>query len=93
VREGTYLERIELRLFTYLYGGFSGIETYRAQRNWKTHICYLDGQQSGSVVIARLIDSFSTIDGFTIQNQLCSANSRFGGDLRRCVRLVGLPAG
>ena len=66
VKAGVYHERIALRPYTHLYGGFDGTETDRSQRNWKVNTTVLDGQQSGSVVVAS--GSFSTIDGFTIQN-------------------------
>jgi hypothetical protein len=68
VKAGTYPEQISLRLFSYLYGGFNGTETHRAQRDWKANVTVLDGQQTTNVVTASLVDKFSSIDGFTIQN-------------------------
>ena len=52
VAAGTYAERITLRSYVYVYGGFAGIETQRSERNWSAHPTVLDGNQGGSVVTA-----------------------------------------
>ncbi|HSA29788.1 MAG TPA: right-handed parallel beta-helix repeat-containing protein [Phycisphaerae bacterium] len=69
VKTGTYLERIALLPYAHVYGGFGGTETAREQRDFRTHITVLDGQQGGLVVTVQAVGSrFSTIDGFTITN-------------------------
>lgn len=75
---GTYYERIYLFPFAhvYVYGGFAGSETVRAERNWIVNVTTLDGQQQGSVVSARYGYRISAIDGFTITN-----GSGYGVDL------------
>ena len=69
VAKGIYTERITLKPFAYLYGGFTGDETQRDQRNWTTNVTILDGSAGGSVVTADHIGNQpSRIDGFTIRN-------------------------
>jgi len=65
---GTYYERITLRPYAHLYGGFAGTETERFQRNWATNLSILDGQTGGSVVTVPASHPPNTIDGFTIRN-------------------------
>jgi parallel beta-helix repeat protein len=66
VAGGTYPERITLRPYAYVYGGFAGSETQRGTRDWSGNTTILDGQQQGSVVTARGGAGLSTLDGFTI---------------------------
>ena len=68
VQAGTYQERITLHAYVHAYGGFSGTETSRDQRDWRTQATILDGQAAGSVVSAQTGWQASTIDGFTIRN-------------------------
>jgi hypothetical protein len=69
VKAGTYPERITLRPYAHVYGGFSGSELARAQRSFRANVTILDGQQGGSVVTAQPAGlGLSTIDGFTIRN-------------------------
>jgi parallel beta-helix repeat protein len=68
VAAGTYYERITLLPYAYVYGGFSGCETERDQRDWVSSVTILDGQQEGSVVTARLGHGVSALDGFTVAN-------------------------
>jgi len=68
VEAGTYDERISLRSLVYLYGGFSGTETNRSQRNWTAHRTVLDGNRQGSVITATHTGPWTAIDGFTLQN-------------------------
>ncbi len=69
VRAGYYEERIALLPYVGLYGGFDGHEQIRDDRNWSVNVTTLDGQQQGTVVIAREgCDDFRAIDGFTITN-------------------------
>lgn len=78
VAAGTYTERISLKNGVALYGGFSGTETSRGERDWLTNQTVLDGNKSGSVVTVPHGAAASTrIDGFTIRNGKAS----FGGGI------------
>lgn len=69
VAQGTYYENIVMKDGAALYGGFGGVETARNQRNWKTYVTILDGNQMGSVIVMGNCSSSATrIDGFTIRN-------------------------
>ncbi|MCE5199572.1 MAG: right-handed parallel beta-helix repeat-containing protein [Armatimonadota bacterium] len=66
---GIYEERITLNSSVRLYGGFSGTETHRSERNSASNPTVIDGKSSGSVVtIAKMAASDTIIDGFTIQH-------------------------
>ncbi|MCX6376594.1 MAG: right-handed parallel beta-helix repeat-containing protein, partial [Armatimonadetes bacterium] len=67
VARGTYYECAKLPPFAQLYGGFAGTENSRSQRNWKQNISAIDAEMNGFAVTA---PSFSTVDGFTLQNGL-----------------------
>ena len=77
VRAGTYPEPITLPPYVHLYGGFTGIENARQERDWSTNRTILDGQQAGSVVTAQPGFEVSTIDGFMIRN----GNASDGGGI------------
>ncbi len=69
VAAGTYAERISIPAFVYLYGGFAGNESSRAQRNIIANPTILDG--GGIPNVVKIIGSgylVSALDGFTIQN-------------------------
>ncbi len=68
VKAGTYNERITLKPYTYVYGGFAGTETSRSQRNYAANVTTLNGQAAGSVVTVASIHMLGAIDGFTITN-------------------------
>ena len=68
VAAGVYSERIILKPFAYVYGGFAGIENNRDQRNWTNNVTVLDGGKGGSVVSAFCGHHANAIDGFTIRN-------------------------
>lgn len=69
VAAGTYSQRITLKMWTHVYGGFTGAEVRRDQRNWHANVTVLDGGGGGSVVTATVPGTgSSTIDGFTIRN-------------------------
>ena len=69
VKAGTYAERITLRNFAHVYGGFGGTESSRSARDWRGNVTILDGNQGGVVVTAgRIGQGLSTIDGFTIRH-------------------------
>ncbi|HAB18417.1 MAG TPA: hypothetical protein DCE44_18500, partial [Verrucomicrobiales bacterium] len=64
---------VEIRPFTYLYGGFAGIETNRNERNWQTNLTVLDGASTTRVVTMARLSLAETLDGFTIQNGRANA--------------------
>lgn len=69
VASGTYYEHVVIGRHVNLYGGFAGTETNKSQRNWKTNITTIDGQNTGTVVTSITRDVLtSCIDGFTITN-------------------------
>jgi parallel beta-helix repeat protein len=69
VAAGTYAERIEVPQYVYVYGGFSGAESARAERDWHANPTVIDGQQAGTVVTMTNSGYLLTcIDGFTIRN-------------------------
>ncbi|MCX6376366.1 MAG: right-handed parallel beta-helix repeat-containing protein, partial [Armatimonadetes bacterium] len=73
-----YIERITLKSGVQLFGGFSGTETSKGQRDWKANVTILDGNRSGSVVTALGASAPTTmIDGFTIRNGMVS----YGGGI------------
>lgn len=49
----------------YLYGGFSGTETARSERDWAKHVTAIDGEGERRGVYCEDVDS-GTLDGFTI---------------------------
>lgn len=65
VAEGTYGQNVFLRAGMRLYGGFSGTETSRFQRDPAAHPTIIDGGQAGNTVIGA---NEAVIDGFTITN-------------------------
>lgn len=68
VAQATYLEHILPTAFVYLYGGFAGGETNRAQRNSSAHPSILDGGGVAPVVYYRNAGyRVSALDGFTVQ--------------------------
>ena len=67
VAAGTYKEKISVKPYTYIYGGFAGAESSRDQRNWTANASILDGGGGGSVVVVGG-HRVNGIDGFTIRN-------------------------
>jgi hypothetical protein len=71
---GTYLSRtdpddyfVTLKDGVSLYGGFTGSETARGQRNWKTHRTTFKGYNAWPVIqMPPGISSATVVDGFTI---------------------------
>lgn len=74
VAEGTYNQRITLKLGVALFGGFNGTETALNQRNPLLRQTIIDGQRGGTVVTC---EDSARIDGFIIQN----GNASFGAGL------------
>jgi parallel beta-helix repeat protein len=69
VKAGTYSERIVLKDFVYVYGGFAGTETARTQRNVASNLTIIDAASGGSAVTATSLGyRTSAVDGFKIQN-------------------------
>ncbi len=77
VATGTYYERVTLRPYAYVYGGFAGTESERGQRDWVANETVLNGEQAGSVVTAHEGYRSSALDGFTVTNGL----AEYGGGL------------
>ena len=65
VEQGTYAltTMITVNKKVSIYGGFTGSETLRAERNWTTHVTTVDGQNT---VGCFNTTADATIDGFTI---------------------------
>ena len=77
-KAGTYNERITLKAYVYVYGGFAGTETVRSDRSFVLNKTILDGGSNGSVVTASASGYYtSAIDGFTIRN--AKTNNSGGG--------------
>ncbi|HEX5042051.1 MAG TPA: right-handed parallel beta-helix repeat-containing protein [Candidatus Polarisedimenticolaceae bacterium] len=90
VAAGTYPEHVTVGAFAWLYGGFTGTETARSQRNPATNVTTLDGAGTPTVVTSENAGYLaSAIDGFTIQNggHFCS------GDLWNVVPTTARGAG
>jgi len=69
VRKGTYHERINLRPYAHLLGGFNGSEMAEVERNPRIHESVLNGQNSGTVVTARAGYRYvARVSGLTITN-------------------------
>lgn len=75
VATGFYPERITMRPYVDLYGGFAGMETNWGRRDWIRNPTVFDGQGLGSVVQFKCLIENNRLDGFTIQNGL----SEIGG--------------
>lgn len=73
VAVGTYYERVTLKEYVGLYGGFDGDEAVRAERPGFPRSdldpnTIIDAQQLGPVVASQVLSSYTTVDGFTLQN-------------------------
>lgn len=69
VAAGTYAQGITLKEGIALFGGFSGTETERNQRNWNQHKSILDGGRTGRVISIRTpVQAQTRVDGFVIRN-------------------------
>jgi parallel beta-helix repeat protein len=64
VKAGTYVGGFSVGAGDSLYGGFAGTETTRDQRDWKTHVTTLDGNNVNSTILS--CAGNATIDGFRI---------------------------
>jgi hypothetical protein len=69
VGQGIYTQHILIPAFVYLYGGFVGSETNRADRNITGNPSIVDGGGQPTVVQSLSAGYLvSTLDGFTVQN-------------------------
>jgi hypothetical protein len=75
VQAGTYDANLQIRPFTFLYGGFNGTETNRNQRDWRTNVTVLDAKQETGAVLMTQLTLEETLEGFTIQNGLATAGA------------------
>jgi len=78
VAEGTYAGVIDLKFGVALYGGFSGVETSRDQRDTRVHTTILDGERKGTVVTTGPNAGNSVLDGFTIVNGQSAWRTYYG---------------
>lgn len=70
-----YVENITLKGGVPLYGGFTGTETVREQRDWTSNVTVIDG--NGNDVVTSL-STGTVLDGFTIRNDSNGVYFRFG---------------
>lgn len=64
-----YFEKVTLVGGVGLYGGFSGIEVSRSERDPKKNVTILDGSHSDFVVVSPShVTPSATLDGFTVRN-------------------------
>jgi probable HAF family extracellular repeat protein len=65
VKQGTYFvtSTIDVDKSVAIYGGFNGTENKRSERNWRTNVTTVDGQNT---VTCFYFTADATIDGFTI---------------------------
>jgi hypothetical protein len=77
VQQGIYCENLLLRPFVHVYGGFSGTEASRIERDASAHRSVLDGGGQGSVVTVRAGHRVATLDGFTIRG----GSAEYGGGI------------
>ncbi len=95
--QGSAAETFTLRNNLGIYGGFSGVETHRAQRDPATHVTILSGDLNGDdlpnwvnmtentdhIITADGVNSTAVLDGFTIRAGRCTQSSGAG------LRIVG----
>lgn len=78
VGAGMYVERITLKQWVHVYGGFAGTEAVRSDRDWTANPTVLDGSAAGSVVVATAPGHWAaTIDGLTLRN----GRANYGGGI------------
>ncbi|MEN6372381.1 MAG: right-handed parallel beta-helix repeat-containing protein [Armatimonadota bacterium] len=67
VAAGTYYEHIMLKANCDIYGGFTGTESQRTERDFNANKSIIDGSNNGTVVIATGFLTIARIDGFIIR--------------------------
>jgi hypothetical protein len=76
VKQGTYFPGTTpytLRNGLTMYGGFTGNETSRDQRNPTVNVTTLTGQNTRRIINGGVLDSTAVIDGFTIRDAYASS--------------------
>lgn len=68
VAAGTYSEVVTLKSSVAVYGGFSGSEIWRSERDWRRNVSVLDAKSKSNAVIVAIQVSDAAVDGFTIRN-------------------------
>ena len=76
--QGNRRDTVRLRPLVELFGGFSGNETSREERDWEVNVTRLDGGGTAYHVVTGADDA--TIDGFTISGGIADGTGG-GGDL------------
>ena len=66
VAQGTYTGHVTLKPDVAVYGGFTGAETVRTERNWTNHLSVLWGTTNKVVVSLTNSGPATRLDGFTI---------------------------
>lgn len=66
IAKGTYNETVVLSSFISIYGGFSGSETVKEQRNWSLNPTIIDGGSSYATIVTAA--NKCQVDGFTLRN-------------------------
>lgn len=80
VAKGLYSECITMKAGVGLYGGFSGSETGRDQRNWKTNNTVIDCHGNNSLIGISAGSRDTIVDGFTLNGRI----SNFSGGTIYC---------
>ncbi len=79
IAEGMYTATtdpvVTMKENVHLYGGFTGTETARPQRDWKNNITSIDGENARRCAIGT---DNATLDGFTITNGLVQSGNGGG---------------
>ncbi len=65
-----------------LYGGFTGMETLREQRDWYRNRTVLSSSQGASIFTFNACDSITRVDGFVLQGTRSTAMAVNGGSPR-----------
>jgi len=65
VAEGIYCPTIDLPVNIGIYGGFSGVETFRSERDWAAHPTIIDGKGTDICVTGA---DHGILDGFIVRN-------------------------
>lgn len=89
VSAGTFAERVTVPAYVTLYGGFSGKEATRAERNVSANVTTLNGSAGGPVVTIRGAAA-GGVDGFTITNGV-TANTNTASAVH-CESAMGIVA-
>ncbi len=82
VQSGAYPVSATVPAGVYLYGGFSGSESSRSQRNWINNPAILNAAGTTNILSAVRTFSYAAISGFTIQNAFAgNTNSAIATDI------------